>query len=203
MTYDLTCVPTDKTVRKQIFPLTLMFLPICVCARRRSRRRSSLTLNGKRRKTGKQQSRKTGKVTATETVGFVRLAPLPLLLLLLLLRCLFKVLLGSVIMKDIIQPVESGRPQTRQLCAFLPLICTHMYKCVFPSPPSISNSPPSQPTRSFGQFVCDTSVVGPKAELLMQINIGCVSGRCCLWVGRGGRSGSVLLRRMVAAANLS
>lgn len=183
-----------------------MFLPICVCARRRrSRRRSSLTLNGKRRKTGKQQSRKTGKVTATETVGFVRLAPLPLplLLLLLLLRCLFKVLLGSVIMKDIIQPVESGRPQTRQLCAFLPLICTHMYKCVFPSPPSISNSPPSQPTRSFGQFVCDTSVVGPKAELLMQINIGCVSGRCCLWVGRGGRSGSVLLRRMVAAANLS
>lgn len=170
MTYDLTCVPTDKTVRKQIFPLTLMFLPICVCARRRSRRRSSLTLNGKRRKTGK--------VTATETVGFVRLAPLPLLLLLLLLRCLFKVLLGSVIMKDIIQPVESGRPQTRQLCAFLPLICTHMYKCVFPSPPSISNSAPSQPTRSFGQFLCDTNVVGPKAELLMQINIGCVSGRC-------------------------
>lgn len=153
MTYDLTCVPTDKTVRKQIFPLTLMFLPICVCARRRRSRRSgrsSLTLNGKRRKTGKQQSRKTGKVTATETVGFVRLAPLLLLLLLLLLlRCLFKVLLGSVIMKDIIQPVESGRPQTRQLCAFLPLICTHMYKCVFPSPQSISNSPPPLSTYPF------------------------------------------------------
>lgn len=177
-----------------------MFLPICVCARRRRSRRSgrsSLTLNGKRRKTGKQQSRKSGKVTATETVGFVRLAPLllPLLLLLLLLRCLFKVLLGSVIMKDIIQPVESGRPQTRQLCAFLPLICTHMYKCVFPSPPSISNSPPSQPTRSFGQFVCDTSVVGPKAELLMQINIGCVSGRCCLL----GRERGKVWKRVAAA----
>lgn len=56
MTYDLTCVPTDKTVRKQIFPLTLMFLPICVCARRRS----SLTLNGKEenRKAAKQENRK-------------------------------------------------------------------------------------------------------------------------------------------------
>lgn len=58
-----------------------------------------------------------------------------------------------------------------------------------PSPTALPNLPRAQPTRFFAQFVCDTSAVGPKAELLMQINIGCVSGRYCLW-GGGDEVGS-------------
>lgn len=94
---------------------------------------------GKHRKAGKQENRK----SYGNGNGWLcpLPLPLPLTLLLLLLRCLFKVLPGSVIMKDIIQPVESGRPQTRQL-RIAPLICTHMYKCVFPPH---NPSPPSTP----------------------------------------------------------
>jgi len=103
-----------------------------------------------------------------ETLGF---CPLP---------CLFKVLSCSVIMKDIIQPVECRLP-AKEIPFFLvaPNLYAHMYNGVF-FPPSHHPSTGIH----LADSLCDSN---PNAELLMQINIGCACGRYSFpWWQKGG-----------------